>query len=176
MKRPKTKALALIADLLEYPSAEFIDGLDSTCKTLSAFYPEPGKHLEALHSELTKLRKEELEELFTRTFDLAPICNPYLSSYIWGDENYERGSLMQELSNRYNQLELPLNGELPDHLKVVLNACQYFEEDEVRELTKYVLIPALKEMQASLDSNNNPYRHLLHAISSVLDSQPLRES
>ncbi|MBY0435003.1 MAG: nitrate reductase molybdenum cofactor assembly chaperone [Cyclobacteriaceae bacterium] len=176
MKRPKTKALALIANLLEYPSPEFTAVLDSSCKMLSAFYPESGKHLEALQRELARLSQGEIEEVFTRTFDLAPICTPYLSSYIWGDENYERGSLMQELSNRYNQLGLPLNGELPDHLKVVLNNCQYLEEEEVKELSQYVLIPALKEMQASLDSNNNPYRHLLQAISSVLDSHPPRES
>ncbi|HEX6200854.1 MAG TPA: molecular chaperone TorD family protein, partial [Thermoanaerobaculia bacterium] len=113
---------------------------------------------------------DELEDLYTRTFDLTPVCAPFLSVHLFGQESFRRARLMTGLEEAYRRAGYDRGTELPDHLAVVLGAAEVFPDDEWRELVEQVLALPLARMKGALaggpadGSPRNPYRHLLEAV------------
>jgi len=137
-------------------------------------YPYPGQ-IEKLSTQVISLNGQqslslsEHEELYTSTLDLTPLAAPYVGYQIWG-ESYKRGEFMAQLSHEMKEHQIDLEGELPDHLRPVL---QYLtaSASPLPELTE-VLEQAVKAMHKSLKKtdDNNPYLLLFDAISMACKS------
>ncbi len=88
---------------------------------------------------------------------------PYVGYQIWG-ESYKRGEFMAELSREMKEHQIDLEGELPDHLRPVL---QYLTASSapLPELIE-VLDQAVNAMHKALKKaeDNNPYLLLFNAI------------
>ncbi|MDF1594888.1 MAG: nitrate reductase [Acidimicrobiia bacterium] len=147
-------------------------------------YPRPGR-LEELRAAMAKLDSAgvrrhfshfiesvgdlslaEWEELHTRTLDLGPLFVPYVGWVIWGD-NYHRGEFMAELKVAQEEAGVDAGGELPDHLAPVLRLLAV--AGPVPATLLEVLPTAVAKMRGELKEaeRDNPYRHLLKAISEV---------
>jgi nitrate reductase delta subunit len=116
---------------------------------------------------IEQLTPAEWEELHTRTLDLSPVFVPYVGHMIWG-ENYRRGEFMADLKREMEIHQIDLGGELPDHVEPVLRYLAVAPEP----LPDLALIvgDAVRQMHAAVKAAepNNPYRHLMAAIESVI--------
>lgn len=110
-----------------------------------------------------------MQEIFTRTFDLGPVCYPYIGYQLFG-EDYKRGNFMVTLLEGFKANGFaPPEGELPDHLAVCLNFLAVLnKEDLVEAFYEECLIPSLEKMTASFEGEANPYNFLIKAIQAVV--------
>lgn len=157
---------ASLADLLVYPTDTYKQSLS---RLSPAACPGAAAEIAAFAESVARMPLSSLEEIFTRTFDMAPICVPYVTTHIWGDESFERGKLMSGLAEAYRRLGLETGGELPDHLALLLKFTTFLDESELKDLVTYCLRGPVKEMTARLESADNLYAPVLRAISMVIE-------
>lgn len=175
MRRPKARALASFAALLRYPQEDY-GKLAVECKQMvELFYPGVSKCFSTFTNKISEMSAAEIEEVYTRTFDMAPLCNPYVTTYIYGDENFERGALMTRLAERYQESGFPLNGELPDHLAVILAFAPNFDNDELNDMIEFCLLGPMEKMCESLKDTESVYFFLLKALLAVLRNDQSEE-
>jgi len=121
-------------------------------------------------SAIDKLTMTEWEELHTRTIDLSPLFAPYVGHLIWG-ENYRRGEFMADLKRQMELHGVELGGELPDHIEPVLRYLAV-APNPLTDLVQ-VLGDAVNQMRLAVRTAEpqNPYRHLIGATESVINSE-----
>jgi nitrate reductase assembly molybdenum cofactor insertion protein NarJ len=164
----KQLALALIGRLLEYPTENYFELMKTATRFLKDHFPQQAKPMHEFEKLVSLKELWELEEVFTRTFDLAPICCPYISAHLYGDESYDRGGFMAHLNLRYEERGFDLKGEMPDHLGAILRFAPNFGAEEFNELIHFCLSVPVKEMTAGLESSENCYFFLLQTINQLL--------
>ena len=110
-----------------------------------------------------RIAGDDLQEIYTSTFDLQPACAPYLGHQLLGDSPL-RGPFLARLVEVYAASGFRAREELPDHLAEVLAylamAAPTAERDD---LVRDGLLPALARMLEGLPDRENPYRELLWA-------------
>jgi nitrate reductase delta subunit len=114
---------------------------------------------------------DTLQELHARTFDLMPVCAPYLSVHLFGEESFKRSRLMGGLADAYRTAGFDTGGELPDHLALVLRFLPSMTPEEQHDLVRYVLTPAVDRMAREFALGRNPYRYLIEALLATLTPQ-----
>lgn len=181
MSRPLEPELALaFADALDYPRAP-VGAAARTCERLAAgVSPEASELLCGFRSFAESRPLGELQEAYTRAFDLdtlselEPTLYPYVGHHLF-DENHKRSAFLVELSARYREHGFTPEGELPDHLVVMLRfvaACD--DEELVDELVEEALVPALARMgvgtrtAATAASGRDLYHQALAALAVTL--------
>ena len=136
---------------------------------------EPGTEWEAVRllddfaGHMQRLAPEEREELFTRTFDLDPICSLEVGWHLFG-ENYSRGEFLVEMRQALGRYGIEETTELPDHLTQALRVVCRMPPRQADRFTMTRLLPALEKMLAGLHGKDSPYALLLEATRSLLTS------
>lgn len=181
MSRPLEPGLAqAFADALDYPRAP-VGAAARTCERLAGeVSPEASELLAGFRSFAESRPLGELQEAYTRAFDLdtlselEPTLYPYVGHHLF-DENHKRSAFLVELSARYREHGFSPEGELPDHLVVILRfvaACD--DEELVDELVREALVPALARMGAGAGaaaagtSGRDRYHQALAALAVTL--------
>lgn len=160
-----------LADLLDYPMESWRARVDSA----SAFCEENGELAEFL-TAVDLLSLTELQELYTRTFDLNPVCALEIGYHLFG-ENYKRGEFLANLRKTEAPFDLGQKDQLPDYLPVLLRLLTNLTDEELKtSLIAECMLPAIAKMLKSFNDNDNPYRYLLEALQNTLLVQPGVES
>ncbi len=167
------------ADLCGYPTSEMAGQAGECLQLLQDACPEAAPALDAFCLGLESRPLIKMEELYTATFDMQPVCYPYIGYQLFG-ESYKRGAFMARLNEAYQDLGYSAGHELPDHLSVVLRFlgldADERRSDFCRTLLAEGLIPALvKMLQAFGPESENPYFGLLSALHLVLIHKPEKE-
>lgn len=111
----------------------------------------------------------QLEELFTATFDLQPVCHPYVGYQLCG-ESQQRTMFLMRLVQLYQQHGFSGDVELPDHLATLLRFVgSVADRDCGMEIIQYGLLPALDKMAEGLEGEKQPYGELITAVQSFLN-------
>ncbi len=160
--------LAGFGALLGYPRAHLGAQARVLLDELAELDPAAHEHLEAFIEAVERSSDAEVEEHYTRAFDLAPQAVPYLSVYLFGAEGTQRGPFMAGLQKSYAELGFDIGHELPDHVATVLRYALVAPEEEWQALREWCVPPPVKQMARDLERAQNLYRHLLHALVSVL--------
>lgn len=161
--------LSRLAQLLEYPrdeeaflniigalNKEFIDSSDEFKKDFDRFV------------NLTKdIPIHELEEKYTATFDLNPVCSLYISVHLFGEDDYRRGKLMAGLKDAYQKRNFQPENDLPDYLPTILRYLTYADETERNQLIYFCLLNALEKILKTI-GKENPYFYLFSIINGIL--------
>jgi len=171
MGTKKGLALAQLGQLLHYPRQRYQAAVTLACIAVSREYPGAAKALAQFDKQCQSKTLQELEEIYTSTFDLAAICSPYITGYIYGDESYDRGTLMAQFSAQYSAIGFDTAGELPDHLALVLCYSSWLDDEALDELITFCLIEPVRAMTEKLKSTANPYLQLLSAILVLLQAK-----
>lgn len=166
----------LLAAVFEYPGEGTKKAIDRAVDALRDSNVEAANALERFRDTVGEWTPGRWEELHVRTFDVAPQCVPYLSVHVFGEESFKRAQLMTGLRESYARAGFNHDGELPDHLAVVLRFFPCFSEDERLELVHYCLVDAIEKMSGSLKKADNPYVHVLCAVLGVLKAHYPREA
>ena len=101
-----------LAILLSHPHAGYLSGLNNVIN--SGVSKKSAKYVCAFRDAVADLSPFELQELYTRTFDLNPMCSPALSVHLFGVESFKRSHLMVGLLDIYRAAEYSATGIL-DH-------------------------------------------------------------
>lgn len=160
--------LALLAPLVEYPTRSLAGQVLACRVALEPSHAEAAAELGAFLEWLINEPVERTEETYTRTFYLAPVCIPYVSVHIFGDESFQRGDLMAKLRDHFERLGFDPGPELPDHLAVLLRFAERLTDDERAELVAYCLGGPVARMDDQIAKTSNPYRHAVRAIRLVV--------
>lgn len=163
--------MSILAPLLEYPDDNTLSILDSIVEFLEKACPEAAKKIAKFNHGISENNKDSLEELFTRTFDIAPLLCPYVTAHIYGDENFDRGRLMSTLASKFEEKGFVLKGELPDHISVILKFAPYLDEEELDELNDFCLAEPVKQMHQTLKEADSPYSLVFDALSTIMKSK-----
>jgi nitrate reductase molybdenum cofactor assembly chaperone len=165
-----------LADLLEYPGASWCSLIESCGELAAEEIPESSGALSVFREAVTNLSLSELQEVYTRTFDLSPVCALDIGYHLFG-ENYKRGVFLASLRETEAPFDLGQEHQLPDYLPVLLRLLTKLDDEELRSaLIVDCMIPALEKMLKTLGEGENPYRHLIAAIEAALKSEGLPQA
>ena len=153
----------LAATLLGYPDRDYHDNVNRWRHALDRTCPEAGAALDTFQCGIHSLFTEELEELYTRTFDLNPACALEVGWHLFG-ENYSRGEFLVKMRGEMRRLGLNESTELPDHLAHVLAVLARLDPDQAEKFAGRFVLPALEKILAGLAGKDNPFANLLEAI------------
>lgn len=158
----------LLAALLRYPSEGYVGEAACCCDALSASSPEIALPLRELIDQTRSLSLEDLQALYTATFDLDPVCSLEVGWHLFG-ENYERGEFLVRMRGELQRLGVKESTELPDHLSHALQALGRMKEDEAADFAAACLFPALDKMSAGIKDKANPFENVLAAATRLLE-------
>jgi len=169
----------LFADLLQYPTLATSIKAGHCYERLQQSHLDVAPLLESFYHATEQRSLEQMQELYTTTFDMQPVCYPYLGYQLFG-ESYKRGAFMAQLNEAYHVVGYSAGQELPDHIAVVLhfvglNSANR-QGDFCQSLLNEGMIPALEKMLKTFgEQSENPYFGLLTALRSVLIQIPEKE-
>jgi nitrate reductase delta subunit len=164
-------SIALLFDsfaaLLDYPSAQTVEQAQGCLMRLEV-QPEAAAALETFVRAIGSLSLSQMQEAYTLTFDMQPVCYPYVGYHLFG-ESYKRGAFMAKLNEAYQAQGYSAGQELPDHLAVILRFLGLDVEQREGEFCQALLqsgvLPALEKMlQVFGEGSENPYFNLLLAL------------
>lgn len=158
----------LFARLLEYPEPG-LDGSAGECAALLAqVTPAAGPRVERFRRFVAESEHGRVEEVYTSTFDLQPVCSPYVGYHLFG-ESYERGAFMVKLKGEYRRFGFTCGAELPDHLAVMLRFLAGAPDEALRRaLLAECLAPAVAKMVACFAGSANPYGEVVRALGAFI--------
>jgi len=167
MTTTQTAALVcqLLAYLVDYPSPELPAQVRECAAALKAQRSHAARDMAHFRFFVEQTALCRLEELYAATFDLKPVCYPYLGYQLFGD-TYKRGEFLAQLNARYHESGFVVQNDLPDHLSMIL---RYLTHTWDADLVIEGVIPSLERMIEQL--RGNPYRDLMRTILAVLREQ-----
>jgi nitrate reductase molybdenum cofactor assembly chaperone len=164
-----TRVYKALAESLEYPSLK--SDIESCSELICNAPSNVANSFAEFRASVAGLSLNELQELYTRTFDLSPVCALDIGYHLFG-ENYKRGVFLANLRETEAPFDLGQERQLPDYLPVLLRLLTKLDDEELRSaLIVDCMIPALEKMLKTLSEAENPYRHLIAAVRSVLKSE-----
>jgi nitrate reductase assembly molybdenum cofactor insertion protein NarJ len=158
-----------LAALFEYPGVDYPDRVRAARASLAGRYPAAASHLDALAGALPSgpgpLEPDvvaELQEVFTRSFDVQAITTLSVGYLVFGDD-YKRGELLTHLRREQTAAGVAAGVELPDHLPAVLRLlARWSDRDLAAELVQEIVRPAVQRMIAEFGPERMQERDRLY--------------
>ncbi len=143
---------SLLANLFRYPEEDFMLQLNKSQNFLDEFYPEAGKELRTFSEHMTTCQPDNRQELFTKTFDVQPIC--YLDlGYVMFGEDYKRGAFLLSMKVEQQKIDNDCGTDLPDNICNVMDLMTISKDDEfLKDLVQHIFIPCVKMMIGEFES------------------------
>ena len=153
----------MLGGLLLYPDESFSERLAACSRRLLELDPASGREVRRFAAGIDGLSLERLQELFTRTFDLNPVCSLEVGWQLYGEE-YTRGTFLVAMRGMLREHGVAESGELPDHLTHVLPLLDRMVGSERNHFNDKYLNPALGRMLKAFEGKgDSPYLHVLRA-------------
>lgn len=157
-----------MADMLDYPTADFRQRLETLWTELQRRFPACAATLRDFRAFVHETAPEALQEYYTRTFDINPVTALDVSHHIFGD-TYKRGQFLAQMREELEKLGLADRPELPDFLPLVLYyLAKSMDEEARRELVELIFLPALAQMERALSEGMNAYAAPVRLLKEVL--------
>jgi nitrate reductase assembly molybdenum cofactor insertion protein NarJ len=158
----------LLARLLDYPEVEgYPEKLSSFIEMLEDGYADAAATLRPLHDRVQGMSNAEIQEMYTRTFDINPVCTLEIGWHIYG-EDYARGALLVKLREQLRLVNVTESCELPDHLTHVLMLLGRIDGEKADDLAARYVLPGLDKMLEGMAGDEQPYRALIETVSNVV--------
>jgi nitrate reductase delta subunit len=163
-------AIERLALLFRYPTGDFALSLAEALEGIEGETGEAKAALTAFAGGVAGLGTEQLQELYTRTFDLNPVCTLEIGWQLYG-EDYHRGEFLVKMRQQLREHGLPESSELPDHMTHALALLARLESEEAAEFGSRYLLPAIDKMLSGWRENRNAYAALLESLFAYLKSR-----
>ena len=159
-------SLRALARLLAYPDEDVCAQMPMLAEVLRAELVLPDARLaelDALTQRIAAMDPYEAQAHYVDTFDRGRQTSLYLFEHIHGDSR-ERGSALVNLTQTYEQAGLRMQeGELPDHLGVVLEFASTQPVTVAREFLGE-MAHVLNALFTALHERGNPYASVIAAV------------
>jgi nitrate reductase assembly molybdenum cofactor insertion protein NarJ len=159
-----------LAKLFDYPGRDYPTWVQSVYDLLKGRYVLAAAEIDAFAGVLptdgepfTPEALDEVQEIFTRSFDVQAITTLGISYVMFGDD-YKRGEMLVNLNRELRDAGIDPGTELSDHLPSVLRLIARWEDRELAaEFVGEILHPTLQmrieEFGARrIDARNHLYR------------------
>lgn len=161
-----------VADLLDYPGNSTIEAIGATVEALGEAGGETATCIEAFRVGIDGQDIPALEETYTRTFDISPLCCLEAGWHLFG-ESYDRGGFLVEMRGKLREFGVEETTELPDHLAGLLRLQARLEGPEATEFANTRLKVAVQKMLDGFGDGASPYRSVIEATLHLLElAQP----
>lgn len=140
-----------LAELFQYPHADYKEKVSKVIELLEKDYSDYAETFQAFSDFVSRSSQNEIEEIYTRTFDVQAITTLDIGYVLFGDD-YKRGELLANLSREQLAANNDCGTELADFLPNVLRLLTKMEDDVLRlELVQKVVLPSLSKIVAEFD-------------------------
>ena len=165
----KAERYDLLAALLDYPAEGYPTAVNRCMLALDSRDGGAGQILAPLREKTQEMSVAEIQEMYTRTFDINPVCTLEVGWHVYG-EDYARGAFLVKMREKLRENNLPESVELPDHLTHVLILLGRLDGDEADQLAARYLLPAFKKMNDGLLEGDHAYAVVVQAAEKVVRS------
>ena len=173
-----TRNLNLVCDelatLLSYPDSNYHSMLQKAVESSSS--RKSAKALRTFQESIANLSESELQEFYSSTFDLNPLCSPALSVHLFGVESFKRSHLMVGLLDMYRAADFQTVGETADHMSTVVRFLSHSSSEEREEIAQFILLPGLTKIAEFLESKSNSFSHLVKAAAMIVAAETGKEA
>lgn len=139
-----------LAGLFDFPGPGYVARGRKLLGFLRENYPDAATELE-LFLDVIPMGTNDLQELYTRTFDVQSLTTLGVGYVMFGDD-YKRGDMLANLNREHLLVQNDCMGELSDHLPNVLRLIPLAKDQDFREeLVGDLLVPALTLMIHEFD-------------------------
>jgi len=150
-----------IAALLRYPQADTSAVASALADAAMKSAHPCQEYLEAFALVAQTSSLNELEELYTRSFDLNPDCALEISWHLFG-ETYKRGQFLAMMRFHLREHGIDPGSHLPDHLPALLDLTMKLESQDAMDLVDDIILPSLEKVLPAM--KDSPYAHVLQAL------------
>lgn len=174
-----------LARLFDYPRHDYARWVQACYSILEDEHPDAAVLVEKFArilptggEELSSEALDEIQEVFTRTFDVQAVTTLGVGYVMFGDD-YKRGELLVNLSREMDTARVDYSDELPDHLPNVLRLVARWEDRVLAaEFVREILHPALERMVAEFEPGRSDQRDVLYAkhYRTLIASSPKRRA
>ena len=161
------KVLNAFSRLLSYPDEHTVQTVELLFVVLQGEIPEAARDTAEFGAFLEQREAWEVEEAFTRTFDVNPACALEVGWHLFGEE-YARGMFLVRMREEMRKYDLSESVELPDHISHVLAIVAAMPDEEATRFVQACVQPAVETMNQALVGKETPYRHVVAALVSVM--------
>ncbi|MBS1488778.1 MAG: hypothetical protein JST43_14455 [Bacteroidetes bacterium] len=182
----------VLADLFRYPGNNYPDVVAHCRQIMQEQYPEAVQDIDVFADYINSHTADEREELYTKTFDVQPICYLDLGYVLFG-EDYKRGVFLLHMQHEQQKACNDCGTDLADNLCNMLTLFHKTRDQQLmNELVVKILIPGVKKMiaefaQARVElktkvlkklhraiiqeelNNGNVYRHVFLSLLRILE-------
>ncbi len=155
------------AELLEYPDGSLPSRAAAQADRLKWQPTIWLDLLEAFALEAQLIPAGEMEEMYTRTFDLNPSCTMEIGWHLFG-ETYKRGSFLANVREVLRKHEIAEGSALPDYLPTLLRLLPKLRHDDAQDLVRDCILPALEKLRGAVGEGAGPYANLLESLQLLL--------
>jgi len=158
-----------LAKLFDYPRWDYPRWVQAAYDVLAGRYVMAAAEVAAFAQELPTEGEalspealDEVQEIFTRTFEVQAATTLDVGYVMFGDD-YKRGEMLVNLSREQRVAGVDPGRELADHLPNVLRLLARWNDRELaKEFASEILHPALERMIAAFGSRHTEYRNELY--------------
>ncbi len=176
---PNPSLYDMFARVVSYPVEEYKETVRALRDDIRELHPEsaraslpaskrPDEHLNLFMSSIQSLTLADLEELYTRTFDINAIASLEIGWHLYG-EAYERGVFLVRMRELLRTHGIEESNELPDHLSHVLMALGRLETTEAGGFVSSYLNKGLEKILEGFKDKENPYEQVLLALKCFIE-------
>lgn len=152
----------LLAGLFMYPVGGFSGIVNYVQAYLHEHYPKAANELSDFTAFVSGATQNELEELFTRSFDVQSVTTLDLGYVLFGDD-YKRGAMLVNLNMEHKEAKNDCYTELSDHLPNVLRLLYKMRKPDLRaELVEKIIAPALRKIIGEFDPNKIEKKNVVY--------------
>lgn len=159
-----------LAALFRYPDEQIHMHAEECLRLMDGDPSEAAVQLREFCKAAECLTAEDLQELFTRTFDLNPLCTLEIGWQLYG-EGYQRGEFLVKMRQQLREHDVRETGELPDHLSHALALLGKLDPEDASEFAARYVLPAIDKMRGAWQENRNAYAALLVSAFALLKSR-----
>lgn len=161
------KVMNAFAGLLTYPDQHTAQAAELLYIVLHGEIQDAACEIAQFGAFVEQHEGWQVEEAFTRTFDVNPECALEVGWHLFGEE-YARGMFLVRMREELRKYGLPESVELPDHMAHVLAIVASMPDDEAAKFVIACLQPAVEKMNETLVKKDTPYRHVISGLAAVI--------
>jgi nitrate reductase assembly molybdenum cofactor insertion protein NarJ len=161
------QTLDALSRLLSYPNEQTLEAAELLYVAFSGELPEAAAEAAAFGKYVDAHQPWEVEEAFTRVFDVDPACALEIGWHLFGEE-YARGTLLVRMREELRRYGIAESSELTDHITHVLAVVAAMPAAEAERFVGACVGPAVEKMRLALAGKETPYGHVINCLSAYL--------
>lgn len=149
--KTETGHYQLLSSLLDFPNEAFAEKINLIQSYLDEHHPPLGNLLKGFSEFSLRASLDELQELYTRTFEVQAVTTLDLGYLLFGDD-YKRAKLLVNLNREHTLANNDCGHELSDHLPNVLRLLSKLKDEDLKnELVRKMICPGLAKIVKEFD-------------------------